>query len=118
MEYLLGAVVVLAVLAFVVLPLFGGRSSLAGIGDAPDPTHERAAIYRELLELELDLKVGKLAEADYRELNEALLARAAALISQEDASATAADALVEREIAAARAALRQAAAPAAEEARP
>ena len=117
MEYVLGALVVLAVLAFVALPLVGGRSTAATVTDAPDPTLERAAIYRELLELELDLKVGKLAEADYREHSEALLARAAAIIAQEDASSTAADDQVEREIAAARAAFRQAETPPAEESR-
>jgi cytochrome c-type biogenesis protein CcmI len=117
MEYLLGAVVVLVVLGFVVLPLVRGRSAAADVREAPDPTHERAAIYRELLELELDQKVGKLADADYHELSEALLARAAALISQEDASSTAADALVEREIAGARATLRRAESASVEEAR-
>ena len=104
MEYVLGALIVVAVLAFVVLPLLRGRRSDAEAPGALDPAQERAAIYRELLELELDQKVGKIAEADYREINEALLARAAALISQEDAASM--DAEVEREIAAARQALR------------
>lgn len=110
MEYALGGLVVLAVLAFVVLPLLRGRHALAATAsESPlDPAQQRAAIYRELLELELDQQVGKIAESDYRELNEALLARAAALISQEDAASVAIDALVEREIAAAREALRRA----------
>lgn len=116
MEYILGAGVVLGVLAFVVLPLVQNRSVASDVGDTPDSTQERAAIYRELLELELDLKVGKLADADYHELSAALLARAAALISQQDAAATALDTLVEREIAEARVALRQAAASPAESA--
>lgn len=108
MAYLLGGLVVVAVLAFVVLPLLRGRQADAEARGAVDPAQERAAIYRELLELELDQKVGKIAEADYREVNEALLARAAALISQEDADSTETDAQVEREIAEARQALRRA----------
>ena len=110
MEYLFGGLVVVAVLAFVVLPLLRGGPSHPDTDaePAPDPARQRAAVYAELLELELDQKVGKIAEADYREVNEALLARAAALISQEDAASTAADAVLEREIAVARAALRRA----------
>ena len=108
MEYVLGALVVVAVLAFVVLPLLRGRPADAEAPGALDPVQERAAIYRELLELVLAQKVGKIAEADYREINGMLLARAAALISQEDAESTAADAQVEREIADARQALRRA----------
>ena len=108
MEYVLGGLVVVAVLAFVVLPLLSGRRADAEAQARPDPAQERATIYRELLELELDQKVGKVAEADYQEVNEALLARAAALISQEEAESTTADAKVEREIAEARLALRRA----------
>ncbi|HZO28694.1 MAG TPA: c-type cytochrome biogenesis protein CcmI [Chloroflexota bacterium] len=107
MEYLLGALVVLAVLAFVVVPLVRRQQteSLPPIAlDCPD---ERAAIYRELLELELDQKVGKISEADFQELSDGLLARAAALISQEDSLLNSDDA-IEREIAAARASLREA----------
>jgi cytochrome c-type biogenesis protein CcmI len=106
-EYLLGVLVVVAVVAFVVLPLLRGRRADGETQVSPDPASERAAIYRELMELELDQKVGKIADADYREINDALLARAAALISQEDADTAAADAQVEREIAEARKALRQ-----------
>jgi len=106
-EYVLGGLVVVTVLTFVVLPLLRGRTTDPETSGAPDPAQERAAIYRELLELELDQKVGKIAEADFQEANDALLARAAALISQEDAASTTADAEVEREIAEARYALQQ-----------
>jgi cytochrome c-type biogenesis protein CcmI len=106
-EYVLSGLIVVAVLAFVVLPLLRGRRADPEAPVALDPAQERAAIYRELLELELDQKVGKIAEADYQEINDALLARAAALISQEDAASISADAEVEREIAEARRALRQ-----------
>src|SRR3712207_3829627 len=106
MEYLLGAAVVVAVLAFVALPLLRRQTSAADLRRTVDPTAERTEIYRELIELELDQKVGKIAEADYWEISNAMLARAATLISQEDADARASDAQLEREIAEARAALR------------
>lgn len=107
MAYLLGACVVVAVLAFVVLPLVRRQRPGSPVLEAVNSAHERAAIYRELLELELDQKVGKIAEADFRELNDTLLARAAALIAREDSLSAAADAEIEREIAEARAALRE-----------
>jgi cytochrome c-type biogenesis protein CcmI len=109
--YLVGALVVLAVLAFVILPLLrrdrrAARPSPEVV--TPSPAEQRAAIYRELTELELDQRVGKVTEADFQEQSEALLARAAALISEEDAETAALDAQIEREIAKARAALRPA----------
>ena len=102
MEYVLGALVVVTVLAFVVLPLLRSRGADTAPRAADDTAPERAEIYRELLELELDQRVGKITAADYQELSDVLLARAAALISLEDAEATSADAALEREIAAAR----------------
>ena len=107
MEYVLGALVVVAVLAFVVWPLLRGRRADAVSAAVSDPAQSRAEIYRELLELELDHKVGKIAAADYQDLSDALLARAAALITLEDAESTAADAALESEIAEARKALRR-----------
>jgi hypothetical protein len=105
-EHLLGAIVVLAVLAFVVLPLLPGRQTAAATVQADDAAEARAAIYQELLELELDQKVGKIADSDYCELSDALLARAATMISEEDARDSAADGEVEREIAEMRKTLR------------
>jgi len=106
--YALGALVVLAVLAFVVLPLVRRRQTVGSSPDAsltPALAEQRASIYRELTELELDQRVGKVTEADFREQSEALLARAASLISEEDAEAASLDAVVEREIADVRATL-------------
>ena len=114
MEYALGGLVVLVVLAFVVFPLVyrkrEGSSTSPASRSASELAAERAEIYREQLELELDLKVGKLDEADFRELSDALLARAAALISQEEAQGAAVEAEIEHEIAAMRAAMRTTAA--------
>ena len=112
MEYLLGTIVVVGVLAFVVLPLLRRQQPTPDDQHTIDPTNERTEIYRELLELELDQKVGKIAEADYQEISDAMLARAATLISQEDADSLASDAQLEREIAEARAALKRTDAPA------
>lgn len=105
MAFVLAALVVLAVLAFVVLPLVRGVKAAPGATVALTTAQERAAIYQELVELELDQRVGKVTEADYREQADVLLARAAALISEEDAQLSAADDQIEREIAAMRAAL-------------
>ncbi|MFN8637831.1 MAG: c-type cytochrome biogenesis protein CcmI [Chloroflexota bacterium] len=107
MWYLLGALVVVVVLAFVVLPLVRRRASTSGsVPVVASPAEERAAIYGELIELELDQRVGKVDEADYQALSETLLARAAELIAVEDALSGDADSEVEREIAAAREAIR------------
>ena len=103
--YLLGALVVLAVLTFVVLPLVRRQARVPAVPPMPSLAEQRAAIYRELTELELDQRVGKVTEADFKETSELLLARAAALISDEDAEAADLDARVEREIAEARARL-------------
>jgi hypothetical protein len=106
-EYLLGTLVVVLVLAFVALPLVRrSDAEPAGSAAAPGSTEERAEIYRELVELELDHRVGKVADADFHEQRDGLLARAAALIAVEDAELATTDEQIEREIAATRAALR------------
>lgn len=114
--YALGAVVVLVVLAYVVLPLLRRQTPTAVSAETaitPSLAEQRATIYRELTELELDERVGKVAESDFAEQSEALLAQAASLISREDAEHVAEEsdleAQVEREIADVRATLRQAA---------
>lgn len=109
--YILGAVVVILVLAFVVLPLVRRRGVTAGGSAEQSLAEQRAEIYRELTELELDQRVGKISESDHREQSEALLARAAALIAAEDAETAAIDREIEREIAEARASLKAPPAP-------
>ena len=117
MAYALGAVVVVLVLAFVVLPLVRRRATSAAVATVPSLAEQRAEIYRELTELELDQRVGKISAADYQEQSETLLARAAALISVEDAEAAAVERQIEREIADARASLKQTSEASAPEAR-
>ena len=107
MEYLLGTLAVLAALAFVAYPLFRRSDYAPPSAEAPETFAERrAAIYRELLELEFDHRVGKLTDADFRELADACLARATGLVAAEERSTEAVDARIEREVAAMRAALR------------
>jgi hypothetical protein len=106
-EYLAGALVVCAVLAYVGYPLVRhsqtGAALTGGEGNSAD---ERAAIYRELVELELDHRIGKVTVADFRELSDGLLARAAALIVAEGTETGTIEEQVEHEIAAMRTALR------------
>jgi hypothetical protein len=105
--YALGALVVILVLAFVVLPLVRRRAVTARAVAAPSLAVQRAEIYQELTELELDQRVGKISDSDYQEQSEALLARAAALIAVEDAEAALVEQEIEREIAEARASLEE-----------
>ena len=65
---------------------------------------DRGQLYRQVLELEFDYQVGKLSEADYRELSASLLAQAGELLREERGSLSELDEEIEREIAAARAA--------------
>jgi hypothetical protein len=107
MEYLAGALVVGLVLLFVGWPLLRQSSGpTATESSEKRPEEERAEIYRELVELELDHRIGKVTSADFRDLSDSLLERAAALIVAEDAQTHDAEEQVEREIGAMREALR------------
>ena len=108
MEYLLGMIAVVAALAFVAYPLFRRSAAATPPTEAPESFAERrAAVYRELLELEFDHRVGKLSQADFRQLADACLARAAALVAAEERTTEALDARIEREVAAMRVAMRE-----------
>jgi hypothetical protein len=106
MDYALGAVVVLIALAFVGWPLVRPPRAVSPPA-APilSAAEQRAAIYRELMELELDQRLGKVDEADHRAQADALMAQAAALLAAEDATIESIDDELEREIAAQRRAL-------------
>jgi hypothetical protein len=109
-ELWLGALVVVVALAFVAYPLVRPRTGPDPGG--PEPEHlggiaaERYEVYREMLDLDFDHRVGKLNDDDYRQLSEACLARAADLLATEDARESEAAERAEREIAAMREALR------------
>ena len=113
LELLVGVVLVLLAVGFVAYPLVGARSATgsgpAGSADEDSTQARRRAIYNEILDLELEHRIGKLSQADYQELTDACLARAAALLAEEDAQHSAAAERVEREIAAMREALRSSA---------
>src|SRR5690242_18643192 len=109
MEYALGAVVVLVALAFVGWPLLRPPQAVIPTAEPVlSAAEQRAAIYRELVELDLDQRLGKVDDADHRVQTDALLARAAALLAAEDASIESIDDELEREIAAQRRAMRPA----------
>ena len=109
MELVLAAAVVGSALAFVAWPLLrpAGAREEAGVrdGDA-NSVQQRQLIYAEILELELDHEMGKLSDADYRELSQAALDRAARSLANADATGADRDERLEREIAAARESLR------------
>ncbi len=106
-ELVLGAIVVVLALAFVVYPLLRPkqRAALEPVrgSESDNPWAARQTIYREMLELEFDHRVGKLDEADFQQLSEDCLARAAALMAESDARRAGADDTVEQEVAALRA---------------
>lgn len=77
----------------------------AALRRAPAPSSIVSEVVSEVLDLELDFRMGKLSEADYRELTAALPRRASALLGQADAADHDLGAHLEHEIAAARSAL-------------
>lgn len=95
----------LLAVAFVLYPLLRPARARLGQVQSDKPARQRAAIYREVLDLEFDCKTGKLLETDYREQSQALLARAASLLAQEQFADRDLDIRLEQEIAAARGAL-------------
>ena len=106
MELVLAAIVVGAALAFVAWPLVRptptSQQADPAAADEAAFASRRQAIYDEILELELDRQVGKLSDADFRELSEAALERAASVLAEADASQAATDEHLEREIASVR----------------
>ena len=103
----IGVALVVAAIAFALWPLF--RKSSSAQSEDPDPAMLRGALYRQILDAELDTQLGKLQPTDYQELRGRLLQEAAALIVSTGAGSAVladAEARVEHEIAAARAAMR------------
>lgn len=95
---------VLAAFAYVLLPLVQPSRQRRG-RLADNLARQRAALYRQILELEFDFRTGKLAEADFREQSAGLLAEAAHLLERAEDPDRNLDRLLEEEIAAARARL-------------
>ena len=109
-ELALAGLLVTATLAFVVYPLIRPpAASQAEVVEQATPPHHltsrRHAIYRDIVDLQFDRRMGKLTQADYQQLSEESLRRAADLLAQGDAADAQLEAHVEREIEATRAAL-------------
>lgn len=100
---IIGMLLVAAAAAFALLPLVRGAHQPEVVALAT-PATERGQLYRQVLELEFDHRLGKLSDEDYRELSAGLLARAGDLLREERGWLGDLDEQIEREIAAARAA--------------
>jgi len=100
---ILGIALVAAAAAFALLP-FARTARPEAIASAEPGAADRFGLYRQVMELEFDVQVGKLAAEDYERLSRALLAEAGQALKQERGSAAELDEEIEREIAAARAA--------------
>jgi len=100
---ILGIALVAAAAAFALLP-FARTARPEAIASAEPGAADRFGLYRQVMELEFDVQVGKLAAEDYEQLSRALLAEAGQALKQERGSAAELDEEIEREIAAARAA--------------
>ena len=100
---IVGIVLVAAAAVFALLPFLRAGGSLEGAASASG-SDDRFALYRQILELEFDLQLGKLSTADFELLSSQLLAQAGQALRQEHGNLAEIDAEIEREIAAARAA--------------
>lgn len=100
---IVGIALVAAAAAFVLLP-FARGAHLENAVVTTGQTADRHALYRQVLELEFDRDMGKLAEEDYRRLSAELLAEAGEALREERGALGVVDEEIEREIAAARAA--------------
>jgi hypothetical protein len=102
---ILGLLLALSALAFVLYPIVRPAPASDFNQDDTELEERRAAIYRQILDVEFDQRLGKLSEADGRELSESLLSQAAALLAGEPASRHDIEAQLEWEILAIRRAL-------------
>ncbi len=100
---ILGIALVAAAAAFALLPFARAASPEPVASIEPGPT-DRFGLYRQVMELEFDVQVGKLAAEDCAQLSRALLAEAGQALRQERGFIAELDEEIEREIASARAA--------------
>jgi hypothetical protein len=99
---IIGIALVSAAAALALLPLVRGapRSTF----NSEPASSERLALYRQVMELEFDLQLGKLSAADFEQLTAELLSQASVSLREERAGLHELDEEIEREIAAARSA--------------
>lgn len=100
---ILGIALVAAAAAFALLP-FARAATPETVASAEKGQTDRFGLYRQVMELEFDVQVGKLAAEDYEQLSRALLAKAGQALRREKGNIAELDEEIEREIAAARAA--------------
>ncbi|MGH7861102.1 MAG: zinc-ribbon domain-containing protein [Candidatus Dormibacteraceae bacterium] len=96
-----GAIVlVVAVAAFVVYPIVRPPFSLLAVGtsQSEELLRRRDRVYAELRELEFDLHVGKVTDADYLEARLQLETEAARILQAIDVEIKAIDGEIEREV--------------------
>jgi hypothetical protein len=87
MDVLLVLAVLVAVVLLIAAPLRAGRESAEVAGSAArraDLEAAKEAKYREIRDAELDYRVGKLSEEDWRVLDRGLRAEAVAILRQLD----------------------------------
>ena len=99
---LLGLLAVLFVLYPIVRP---GSARAEAAADSAELAGRRYALYRQIVEIEFDERVGKIEPADARALTSALLEEAAGLLATESSAVLDREREIEREIAAVRRAL-------------
>ena len=99
----LGIALVAVAAAFALLP-FARGSVPENVAAAEPGGTDRFGLYRQVIELEFDVQLGKLAAEDYEHLSRELLAEAGQALAAERGSIGELDEQIEREIAAARAA--------------
>ena len=88
MEYALALLLLVALVAWVVLgPLRAGAQEGEGEDEASRAELEAAkeAKYREIRDAELDFRMGKMSQADYRRTDRELRAQAIAILKELDA---------------------------------
>jgi hypothetical protein len=98
----LGIVLVAAAAAFALVPFARGVPS--DVSPSESDSADRFNLYRQVIELEFDLHMGKLTAEDYTRLSGELLAEAGQALRDEKGSIGEIDAEIESEIAEARAA--------------
>ena len=103
MEFILIAIIIVAVVAVVAYPLvFASRGKIYRDSNALDAlTAQRESAYDALRDLDFDYQLGKLSQADYTILRDKYKTRAAMILQQIDATGNGADAdaQIEKQIA-------------------
>ena len=102
----LGLLLGVLALAFVLYPILRPRPVREeALAEAAELAERRYALYRQIVDIEFDERVGKIEASDAQAMTGALLAEAAALLETESAAERDLEREIEREVAAVRRAL-------------